>query len=43
MKIKKKLKTAGKVIMKHLKADMHESKESMSADKKMMKKVKKAC
>lgn len=43
MKIKKKMKSAGKAIMKHLKGDMHESKESMKEDKKMMKKVKGRC
>lgn len=43
MKIKKRVKTAAKSIMKHLKNDVHESKESMMEDKKMMKKVKKGC
>tara|TARA_R110000868_G_scaffold312776_1_gene573733 strand:- start:773 stop:904 length:132 start_codon:yes stop_codon:yes gene_type:complete len=43
MKIKKRVKTAAKSIMKHLKSDIMESKESMGEDKKMMKKVKKGC
>ncbi len=43
MKVKKKVKTAAKQIMKHLKGDIHESKESMAEDKKMMKKVKGRC
>lgn len=43
MKVKKKIKTAQKQIVKHLKGDIHESKESMKEDKKMMKKVKKGC